>query len=92
MLQVIAPNLRAALLSASVIAVALVLGEFTISSLLNYDTLQVVINLLGKRDAFLSVAVSLAALLFAFVLIFGIALVAGGQRRPVEESIEEGVA
>jgi len=92
MLQVIVPNLRAALLSASVIAVALVLGEFTISSLLNYDTLQVVINLIGKRDAFISVAVSLAALLFAFVLIFGIAVVAGGRRRAVEEPIEEGVA
>ena len=92
MFQVIAPNLRAAILSAAVITVALVLGEFTISSLLNYDTLQVVINLLGKRDAFVAVAVSLAALLFAFVLIFGIAIVAGGGRRQVEESNEEGVA
>jgi putative spermidine/putrescine transport system permease protein len=92
MFQVIAPNLRGAILSAAVISVALVLGEFTISSLLNYDTVQVVINLLGKRDSFVAVAVSLAALLFAFVLIFGIAIVAGGGRRQVEESIEEGVA
>jgi hypothetical protein len=38
------------------------------------------------------VAVALAALLFAFVLIFGIAIVAGGDRRQVDESIEEGVA
>ena len=74
------PNIRAAILSAAVITVALVLGEFTISSLLNFDTLQVVINLLGKRDAFVSVAVSLAALLFAFVLIFGIASVAPRRR------------
>ena len=50
MLQVIVPNIRGAILSAAVITVALVLGEFTISSLLNYDTLQVVINLLGKRE------------------------------------------
>ena len=78
MFQIIAPNLRGAILSASVITVALVLGEFTISSLLNYDTLQVVINLLGKRDAFVAVAVSLAALLFAFVLILGIAIVGRG--------------
>ena len=92
MFQIIAPNMRAAILSASVITIALVLGEFTISSLLNYDTLQVVINLVGKRDAFVAVAVSLAALLFAFVLIFGIAIVAGGDRRQVEESNEEGVA
>ena len=59
MLQVIVPNIRGAIVSASVITVALVLGEFTISSLLNFDTLQVVINLLGKRDAFVAVAVSL---------------------------------
>lgn len=91
-LQIIVPNLRGALLSAAVIAVALVLGEFTISSLLNYDTLQVVINLLGKRDSYLAVAVSLAALLFAFVLIYGIAVAAGSERRPVEEPSEEGVA
>jgi hypothetical protein len=31
--------------------------------------MQVVINLLGKRDAATSVAVSLAALIFAFVLL-----------------------
>ena len=68
------------------------LGEFTISSLLNYDTLQVVINLLGKRDAFVAVAVSLAALLFAFVLIFGIADRGRGRTTTVEEPIEEGVA
>ena len=66
------------------------LGEFTISSLLNYDTLQVVINLLGKRDAFVAVAVSLAALLFAFVLILGIAArgrepAPAASRSPLEE-------
>jgi putative spermidine/putrescine transport system permease protein len=89
MFQIIAPNLRGAILAASVISVALVLGEFTISSLLNYDTLQVVLNLIGKRDAFVAVAVSLAALLFAFVLLVGIALVGAGTRRQTDEPIEE---
>ena len=59
----------AGILSASVLAIALVLGEFTISSLLSFNTVQVVIYLLGKRDPFVSVAVSLAALVFAFVLL-----------------------
>jgi putative spermidine/putrescine transport system permease protein len=90
--QVIAPNLRGAILSAAVISVALVLGEFTISSLLNYDTLQVVINLLGKRDAFVAVAVSLAALLFAFVLVLGIAIVGSERRHAAEEPIAEVLA
>ena len=56
-------------MSAAVISVALVLGEFTIASLLNFETLQVVINLLGKRDASIAVAVSLAALLLASALL-----------------------
>jgi len=88
MSQIIAPNLRTAILSAAVISVALVLGEFTISSLLNYDTLQVVINLLGKRDAFVAVAVSLAALLFAFVLVLALTVL-GSERRRGAEVVEE---
>jgi putative spermidine/putrescine transport system permease protein len=90
--QIIAPNLRGAILSAAVISVALVLGEFTISSLLNYDTLQVVINLLGKRDAFVAVAVSLAALIFAFILVLGISIVGSERRRAAEEPIAEVLA
>jgi putative spermidine/putrescine transport system permease protein len=80
MLQIVVPNIRGGILSASVLTVALVLGEFTISSLLNFDTVQVVINLLGKRNAFTSVAVSLAALVFAFVLLFVITRFAPGSR------------
>ena len=82
---IIVPNIRAALLSAAVISVALVLGEFTISSLLNYNTVQVVINLLGKRDAFVAVAVSLGALIFAFLLILGVASATPRGRRTVED-------
>ena len=61
MVQGSSPEPPGRILSAAVISVALVLGEYTISSLLEYDTLQVVIYLLGKRDAFIAVAVSLAA-------------------------------
>jgi putative spermidine/putrescine transport system permease protein len=81
LLRIVVPNIRGAIISASVISVALVLGEFTISSLLNYDTLQVVIYLLGKRNAELSVAVSLAALVFAFVLLFVLTNVAPRRAR-----------
>jgi putative spermidine/putrescine transport system permease protein len=74
---VVLPNLRGALISASVISVALVLGEFTLASLLNFDTLQVVINLLGKRNAAVAVAVAAAALLFAFILLLALARASG---------------
>ncbi|MDQ3158409.1 MAG: ABC transporter permease subunit [Actinomycetota bacterium] len=69
MTRVIVPNIGSALLSAAFISVALVLGEFTIASLLNYDNLQVVINLFGKSSGKVSVAASLASLIFAFVLL-----------------------
>jgi putative spermidine/putrescine transport system permease protein len=59
---------------------ALVLGEFTLASLLNFQTLPVSINLIGKRDAALSIAVSLAALVFAFGLLLAMSLVAGRRR------------
>jgi putative spermidine/putrescine transport system permease protein len=68
--RIVVPNIMGAIMSAALISVALVLGEFTISSLLNFETLQVVINLLGKRDASIAVAVSLAALLLATALLF----------------------
>ncbi|MCG8921829.1 ABC transporter permease [Lentzea sp. CC55] len=77
--KVVVPNIRVALIGASLLSVALVLGEFTIASLLNFDTLQVQVNLLGKRNAGVSIAVSLLCLVFAFVLLFALSYV--GQRR-----------
>lgn len=77
--RIVVPNIKGALLSAALISVALVLGEFTISSLLNFDTLQVVINLIGKRDAGVAVAVALAALCLATALLFLLSFV-GGRR------------
>jgi len=87
--QVIVPNIRGGILSASVLAIALVLGEYTISSLLSFNTVQVVILLLGKRDAFVSVAVSLLALVFAFVLLFAISRFAPGADRRNQRTAEE---
>ncbi len=80
LLRVVLPNVRAAVLSAALLSVALVLGEFTIASLLNFTTLQVDIALLGKRDAALSIAVALAALVLAFVLLLVVSLGAGRRR------------
>jgi putative spermidine/putrescine transport system permease protein len=87
MVEIIVPNIRTAILSASVLSVALVLGEYTISSLLSYHTLQVVIYNLGKRDASISVAVSFAALLFVFVLLVVITRFGSAGRR--EQAPEE---
>ncbi|GII25261.1 ABC transporter permease [Planosporangium mesophilum] len=82
MWRVVLPNIRSAVMSAAFLTVALVLGEFTIASLLNRSNLQVAINLLGKSSAGMSVAVSLAALVLAFVLLMLLSLV-GGRRRGI---------
>ena len=88
LVRVVVPNIRGALVSASFLSVALVLGEFTLASLLNFNNLQVTINLLGKRAADVSVAVSLASLVFAFVLLLGLSFV--GRRRSSSGVTEEG--
>jgi putative spermidine/putrescine transport system permease protein len=81
MWRVVLPNIRTAVLSAAFLTVALVLGEFTIASLLSRTNLQVAINLLGKSSATMSVAVSFAALILAFVLLLLLSLF--GNRRKV---------
>jgi len=81
--RIVVPNIRGSLIAAALIGVALVLGEFTISSLLAFDTLQVVINLIGKRNAGVAVAVSLAALLLAFTLLLALSFVDRPARRSV---------
>jgi putative spermidine/putrescine transport system permease protein len=97
--RVVLPNIRSAVLSASFLTVALVLGEFTIASLLNRNNLQVAINLLGKSSATMSVAVSFAALVLAFVLLFLLSFAgwrrrsrAGRRVRPSAAPAAEGIA
>ena len=78
MFRVIAPNIRSALLNASLLSVALTLGEFTVASLLNYVNLQVAVNQLAQANAGVSVAVVAALLLFTFLLLLVLSLVGGG--------------
>ena len=80
MWRIILPNVRTAVLSASFLSVALVLGEFTIANLFSRDNLQVAINQLGKRDASLATAAALAALVLAFIVLFAMSFVGAGRR------------
>jgi putative spermidine/putrescine transport system permease protein len=66
---VLAPNLRPGLLAASLISVAVVLGEFTIASLLNRQVLQTALVVVNKVDAYASAMFTLLALAFAFLLL-----------------------
>jgi putative spermidine/putrescine transport system permease protein len=79
--RVIVPNIWSGVMAAAFISVALVLGEYTFASLLNFETMPVAIALTGKRDAAVSTAASLAALLVAFVLLLLLSLVGRRSRR-----------
>jgi len=79
--RVVIPNMAQAVLNAALLCVALVMGEFTIASLYNYVNLQVAIAQAGLADANMSMAVSLASLMFAFVLLLGLSFVGRWRRR-----------
>jgi putative spermidine/putrescine transport system permease protein len=79
--RVIVPNMSGALLNAALLSVALVLGEFTIANLLNYVNLQVAINMLGRANAGVSIAVAVASLLFAFMLLVVLSFAGFARRR-----------
>jgi putative spermidine/putrescine transport system permease protein len=67
--RVIVPNLRTGLLSATVLTVALVLGEFTMASLDLYQTVPVWIVNFQQDDGHISTAVSLLALVVTWVVL-----------------------
>jgi putative spermidine/putrescine transport system permease protein len=87
MLRIVAPNMRSALLNSALLSVALVLGEFTIAQLLNFENLQVAINMLGRANAGVSIAVAVASLFFAFILLVALSFV--GRRRSGSVQVEE---
>ncbi|BEP13810.1 ABC transporter permease subunit [Acidothermaceae bacterium B102] len=79
MWRVVLPNLRSSLLSATVLTVALVLGEYTMASLDQYQTFSVWVVNTDQGNARVSVAVSLLALVLTWVLLMAISFL--GRRR-----------
>lgn len=69
---IIMPTIKTGIVNGSFIAIALVMGEFTISNILNYKTFQVVIAQIGRTNGNVAVAVSLASILFVLVLLLAI--------------------
>jgi len=67
--HVLLPNLRRGVLAASFISIAVVLGEFTIASLLNRRNLQTALLQVSQSDPWVAVIFALFALALAFVLL-----------------------
>jgi putative spermidine/putrescine transport system permease protein len=81
MWRVMVPNISNAILNATLLSVALVLGEYTIANVLLYNNLQVELVHLGRDNAGVSIAVAAASLLFAFALLVGITFIGSRTRR-----------
>ena len=80
--SIILPNLRRGVLAASFISVAVVLGEFTIASLLNRRNLQTALLQISQSDPWVAAILALLSLTFAFVLLLVIGrLTSVGNRR-----------
>ncbi len=79
--RVIVPNLRTALLSATVLTVALVLGEYTMASLDLYTTFPVWIVLFDQTNAQMSVAASIFALVVTWLFLMLIVVIGTRQSR-----------
>ncbi|MEU1621386.1 ABC transporter permease subunit [Streptomyces sp. NPDC005722] len=84
LVRVVLPNLRGALLNASFLTLALVLGEFTVAQLLGFQPFAVWIVTVSGSQAQLSVAVSVLSLLVTWLLLLVLAAVGG--RRPTSRT------
>ncbi|MFB7292743.1 ABC transporter permease [Actinacidiphila glaucinigra] len=84
LIRVVLPNLRGALLNASFLTLALVLGEFTVAQLLGFQPFAVWIVTVSGSQAQLSVAVSVLSLLVTWLLLLVLAAVGG--RRPTSSA------
>ncbi|MER7762365.1 ABC transporter permease subunit [Streptomyces sp. NPDC097619] len=87
-LRVILPNLRSSLAGAAFLTLALVLGEFTIASLLGFQPFAVWIVSISGSQARMSVAVSVLSLVvtWALLLVLSRAGTAPGTTAPRKES------
>ena len=81
---VLLPNLRRGVLAASFISVAVVLGEFTIASLLNRTNLQTAILQISQSDPYVAAILALLAL----AIVFGLLLLIGRLGAPRKRSSE----
>jgi putative spermidine/putrescine transport system permease protein len=79
--RVLLPNLRTALLSATILIIALVLGEFTMASLDLQQTFPVWIVYFDQENAQISVAASIFSLVVTWLFLMLITVVATRQSR-----------
>lgn len=86
LVRVVLPNLRQAIISGSLLTVAIGMGEFTISSLLAFNTFPVYIFDIGQSQAYEAAALSVISLLIIWGIMIGLFLLGRGGRTSIEMS------
>jgi len=78
-LQVIVPNIRGGILSASVLAIALVLGEFTIANLAQFHTFPIFLQYVNETQAYPAAAVTLMSFALTWGAMLGLLFIGRGR-------------
>jgi putative spermidine/putrescine transport system permease protein len=87
LISVLLPNLRAGMTGALILAGAYALGEFVVASLLSFKTFPVYIVQIGLTAAAEAVAVSLVALLVAFIPLSLVTILGGGRSKNMRRRV-----
>ncbi len=80
LLRIILPNLRFAILSAAFLTVTLVMGEYTIASLMLFNTFATYMQQIGIEQANQAAALAMISLLLTWAAMFGILFLGRGTR------------
>ena len=81
LLRIILPNLRFAMLSATFLTITLVMGEYTISSLMLFPTFSVYVFTTGNERAHPAAALTMISLALTWAAMFGILYLGRGVGR-----------
>lgn len=81
LLRVVVPNLRSAVIGGAVLSLAMVLGEYTVASVLGFAPFAVWMVQVGDSEAQLSVAAAMLSLLISWGLLLLLTTLAGGRNR-----------
>lgn len=79
--RVVAPNIRTAIVGAALLTTALVLGEFTMASLMLFDTFPTWLVLVGQQQAGVAVGLSVLVLMVSWGLLLLLSVAASRSGR-----------
>ncbi len=81
LLRIVLPNLRFAMLSGAFLTVTLVMGEYTIASIVSFNTFGAYMEQIGLEEANQAAALAILSLLLTWAAMFGILFLGRGSGR-----------